>query len=275
MKALATLMTGALPVARWGDAGLQQACGQEGRLANACSLRRFARALEPATHAPATTITAGKITGTKVGVLYAEQSRLMLVPARLTPAPGSFMIMGSSDQIATVSAHDHGVALRLFSQIGYGGAACATVHQVAMAIATGAASVVVCYPGAERALRPRLGQVAADAVAVPTTSGVGNGWHYPMGIARPAATVAIDARRYMHCFCATSENFGGVTAADRRHAATNPRAWFYQRPVMLAGHQASRWIVEPLRLLDRCQESDGVVVTSLDRASSAGPTSTA
>jgi acetyl-CoA acetyltransferase len=90
-----------------------------------------------------------------------------------------------------------------------------------------------------------------------------------MGIATPAATVAMLARRYMHCYGATSEDFGRVTVADRRHAATNPHAWFYQRPVTLAEHQASRWIAEPLRLLDCCQESDGavaVVVTSLDRA---------
>jgi len=73
----------------------------------------------------------------------------------------------------------------------------------------------------------------------------------------------------MHDYGATSEDFGLVTVADRRHAATNPRAWFYRRPVTLAEHQASRWIVEPLRLLDCCQESDGavaVVVTSLERA---------
>ena len=73
----------------------------------------------------------------------------------------------------------------------------------------------------------------------------------------------------MHWCGATSEDFGRVTVADRRHAAVNPHAWFYQRPVTLAEHQASRWIAEPLRLLDCCQESDGavaVVVTSLDRA---------
>ena len=60
-------------------------------------------------------------------------------------------------------------------------------------------------------------------------------------LAVPAATVAMIARRYMHDYGATSEDFGLVTVADRRHAATNPRAWFYQRPVTLAEHQASRW----------------------------------
>jgi acetyl-CoA acetyltransferase len=77
------------------------------------------------------------------------------------------------------------------------------------------------------------------------------------------------ARRYMHEYGATSEDFGRVTVADRRHAAVNPKAWFYRRPVTLAEHQASRWIAEPLRLLDCCQESDGavaVVVTSRERA---------
>jgi acetyl-CoA acetyltransferase len=91
---------------------------------------------------------------------------------------------------------------------------------------------------------------------------------YFAGLATPAATVAMAARRYMHAYGVTSEDFGRVTVADRRHAATNPHAWFYQRPVTLAERQASRWIVEPLRLLDCCQESDGavaVVVTSADR----------
>src|SRR5690349_4030725 len=138
-----------------------------------------------------------------------------------------------------------------------------------MAVATGAASVVVCYRALNERSGRRFGRVAAGATATPTTSGVDNGWHYPMGIATPAATVAMVARRYMHEFGATSEDFGRVTVADRRHAATNPNAWFYQRPVTLAEHQASRWIAEPLRLLDCCQESDGavaIVVTSLDRA---------
>ena len=79
----------------------------------------------------------------------------------------------------------------------------------------------------------------------------------------------MSARRYMHEYGATSEDFGRVSVADRKHAATNPAAWFFGQPITLADHQRSRFIVEPLRLLDCCQESDGavaVVVTSLERA---------
>jgi acetyl-CoA acetyltransferase len=90
-----------------------------------------------------------------------------------------------------------------------------------------------------------------------------------MGLGTPAANVAMVARRYMHAFGATSEDFGRVAVADRRHAATNPNAFFYGKPITLADHQASRWIAEPLHLLDCCQESDGgvaLVVTSAERA---------
>ncbi len=73
------------------------------------------------------------------------------------------------------------------------------------------------------------------------------------------------ARRYMHETGATSEDFGRVAVADRHHAANNPKAFFYEQPITLEDHQNSRWIVEPLHLLDCCQESDGgqaLVVTS-------------
>jgi acetyl-CoA acetyltransferase len=79
----------------------------------------------------------------------------------------------------------------------------------------------------------------------------------------------MNARRYMHELGATTEDSGRVAIADRKHAATNRNAGFYQRPITLEDHQNSRWIVDPLRLLDCCQESDGavaVVVTSLERA---------
>src|ERR1700738_3801444 len=74
----------------------------------------------------------------------------------------------------------------------------------------------------------------------------------------------------MSTYGATNEDFGRIAVVDRAHAANNPNAWFYQRPITLEDHQNSRWIVEPiLRLLDCCQESDGgvaFVVTTPARA---------
>ena len=101
------------------------------------------------------------------------------------------------------------------------------------------------------------------------TNGLDNAWTYPMGLGTPAATVAMQARRYMHEYGATSEDFGRVAVADRRHAATNPHAFFYGKPITLEDHQASRMIVDPLHLLDCCQETDGavaLVVVSAERA---------
>ena len=101
------------------------------------------------------------------------------------------------------------------------------------------------------------------------TNGLDNAWTYPHGLSTPAATVAMQARRYMHEYGATSADFGAVAVADRRHAATNPDAFFYGKPITLEDHQSSRMIADPLRLLDCCQESDGavaIVVTSPERA---------
>jgi acetyl-CoA acetyltransferase len=204
--------------------------------------------------------------------LAVEAVRGALDDAGLQPSDVDGLVtftMDSNSEIAVAREIGAG-ELTFFSQINYGGgAACATVHQAAMAVATGAASVVVCYRAFNERSGRRFGQVAASVASAPTSNGVDNSWHYPMGIGTPAATVALLARRYQHVYGATSEDFGRVAVADRRHAANNPKAWFYGKPITLADHQASRWIVEPLRLLDCCQETDGavaLVVTSLERA---------
>ena len=138
-----------------------------------------------------------------------------------------------------------------------------------MAVATGVADVVVCYRGFNERSESRFGQFSLAAATQVNTNGLDNAWTYPMGLGTPAATVAMQARRYMHEYGATSEDFGRVAVADRRHAATNPNAFFYEKPITLEDHQASRMIVDPLHLLDCCQESDGavaLVVTSAERA---------
>jgi len=158
--------------------------------------------------------------------------------------------------------------LALFSRIPYGGGgACAVVMQAAMAIATGVADVVVCWRAFNERSGMRFGGTAIGGAAMlpPFLDMYG-----PYGLLTPASWVALHARRYMHEYGVTNADFGRIAVVDRNHAATNPAAWFYQRPITLDDHQSSRWIVEPvLRLLDCCQESDGgvaLVVTSPERA---------
>jgi acetyl-CoA acetyltransferase len=160
--------------------------------------------------------------------------------------------------------------LTFFSRIGYGGgAACASVQQAAMAIATGIAQVVVVYRAFNERSGVRFGLGQGDRPVDATADRAAYSWLTPQGLHTPAQWVAMFARRYLYEYGATSEDFGRVAVLDRKHAATNPKAWFYQRPITLADHQASRYIAEPLRLLDCCQETDGgqaLVLVSPERA---------
>jgi len=204
--------------------------------------------------------------------LAVEATRSALEDAGLGPADVDGMVTFTMDTNPEIEvARALGIPeLRYFDRIGYGGgAACATVQHAAMAVMTGMASTVVCYRAFNERSGNRFGLGRRPDPADVGAEAVMRSWYSPFGLVTPAAWVAMFARRYMHTYGATTADFGTVTVADRRHAATNPQAWFYQRPITLAEHQASRWIVEPLRLLDCCQESDGavaVVVTSLERA---------
>jgi acetyl-CoA acetyltransferase len=204
--------------------------------------------------------------------LAVEAVRAALADAGLTASDVDGLVTFTMDTNSEIAvARELGVpSLSFFSRINFGGgAACATVQQAAMAVATGVAKVVVCYRAFNERSGHRFGQVSTAAATTPTSNGIDNAWSYPMGLGTPAADVAMFARRYQHVYGATSEDFGRVAVADRRHAAVNPAAWFHGKPITLADHQASRWVVEPLHLLDCCQESDGgvaIVVTSVERA---------
>ena len=85
--------------------------------------------------------------------------------------------------------------LKFFSRINFGGgAAAATVQQAAMAVATGVADVVVAYRAFNERSGHRFGQVSNAAAQQVNTNGIDNAFHYPAGIATPAATVAMAAR---------------------------------------------------------------------------------
>lgn len=148
-----------------------------------------------------------------------------------------------------------------------GGAALGIVHQAALAVATGAAKYVVCY----RALNGRSGRRYSEGVStdVVTSDLIHWSWYMPFGLMTPASWVAMFTQRYMYETGCKSTDLAQVALSTRRHAVNNPNAFFYQKELTLEQHQTSRLIVDPLRLYDCCQETDGgcaCVVTTPERA---------
>jgi acetyl-CoA acetyltransferase len=160
--------------------------------------------------------------------------------------------------------------LKFFSRTDYGGGGtCGTILHGMQAIASGTANVVVCYRAMNERSEYRFGQPMA--MLTPTSQNTLFYYHSHHGMMTAAAYIALGIRRYMHETGTTSEDMAHLAVTSRKHASTNPNAYFYNRPITVDDYLNSRMIADPLRLLDCCQESDGgiaVVLTSAARAKS-------
>ncbi|MBP6381592.1 MAG: lipid-transfer protein [Pseudomonadales bacterium] len=163
-----------------------------------------------------------------------------------------------------------GKELKFFSRTHYGGgAACGPLLHAAMAVATGVCKAVVVYRAMNERSGFRFGQGGLISTDPNSFETVHFGWYMPFGLSTPASWVAMCAKRYLHTWGAEPDDFGRVAVSTRDFAATNPAAFFHGKPITLEDYRKSRWIAEPLRLFDCCQESDGavaMVITSIDRA---------
>jgi acetyl-CoA acetyltransferase len=164
-----------------------------------------------------------------------------------------------------------GRELKFFSRIGYGGGGvCGPLQQAMMAVASGVASVVVCYRAMNERSGLRVGQPTSKRHNLESEMAIG-AYHALHGLQTAAASLGISMRRYMYETGATSEDFANISIAARRHAARNPNAFFFGAPITRDEYMSSRMIADPFRLLDCCQESDGavaIVVTTAERARS-------
>ena len=150
-----------------------------------------------------------------------------------------------------------------------GAASVATIVHAKNAVESGMCDTFVIWRAMNERSQYRFGQPAMS-ISPDAHSSTFLEWCFPFGAQTPAAWEALSCGPYLDKFGVTSEDLGRIAVLMRKHAATNPASWFYEKPITLDGHQQSRWIVEPwLRLLDCCQESDGgvaLVITRMDRA---------
>jgi acetyl-CoA acetyltransferase/uncharacterized OB-fold protein len=147
----------------------------------------------------------------------------------------------------------------------------------AQAVSAGSARAVACV-FADTPLREgvpagsafgRMGG-AAGPEGPPERLGLG-GLAAGYGFRNVSVYYALAARRHMERFGTTSEQFGAIAVAQRRWAARNPQAQ-YREPITVADHQQSRWVAEPLHLLDCSLVSNGAIAVIVAPAAAArGP----
>lgn len=125
----------------------------------------------------------------------------------------------------------------------------------AQALAAGEANYVACVYG-NHGRSQKMAYGGADST-----------WS-PWGMTSPGASHAMMWQAHMQRFGSTSADLAPVSVAFRKHACANPDA-VMRTPITIEDHQSSRFIAEPLRLLDYCLINDGGVawiMTTPDRA---------
>ena len=155
--------------------------------------------------------------------------------------------------------------LTYWSQAPYGGgASCAAIGHVAIAIAAGIASVGVVW-------RSRKRGDPSSRMWSHTEEKIFDHWKWsrPSGLVRPVDESSMLMRRYMHDFGYTREDLANVSIQLRKYANANQDALMNEKKLSLDDYMNARMISDPLCLYDNCLESDGaiaIVITNLDIA---------
>jgi acetyl-CoA acetyltransferase len=138
-----------------------------------------------------------------------------------------------------------------------------TVQFASMAIQAGLANTVACiYGNSGRSTGARYGGGEGGGG---NDTGISDAAY---GMTSPGASVAHMFRRHQHLYGTPVETLGHLAINNRNNAALNPNA-VMQSPITMEDYLNSRFIAEPLRLLDYCLINDGgvcLIVTSADHA---------
>ncbi|MCZ7631323.1 MAG: hypothetical protein M5U19_20740 [Microthrixaceae bacterium] len=160
--------------------------------------------------------------------------------------------------------------LRFTSEISYGGgASCANIMQAAAAVTTGVANYVVCYRSLNEASGHRYGRGDGYATYLSEAPTLHYGYYFPFGLLTPLSWASMYARRWMHEYDVDVDLLGWYSVVLRENAVRNPKAIFHDKPITFDDYKQAPMIVEPLRLLDCCVDTDGaaaVIVTTAERA---------
>ena len=170
---------------------------------------------------------------------------------------------------ADTLAYALGLKLQAYNQTwAHGRFTSSCLQWAALMVSAGLAKTVACLASISFSgfRKPMMGG-AGDAEGGREAGG-GHGEDPVFGMTSPGAGAALVAQKYFDRFGATSRDLASVAVAFRKHASLNPGA-IMREPITVDDHQNSRFVCEPLHLLDYCLINDGaacVLVTSSERA---------
>ncbi len=189
--------------------------------------------------------------------LGAEALNAALADAGLTHADIDGLILNripSYERFGEIARINPQYCLRLEEE---GRLSCMCLMLAVQAVASGLANVVaLVYANNAKSAGVTYG--GADDV---------NRWA-AWGFTSMGAMHAMMFRRHMHEYGTQSSDLAHIAVAARKHAALNPNV-VKRMTFTVEEHQASRFICDPLHLLDYCLINDGgvaLIVTSAERA---------
>lgn len=160
--------------------------------------------------------------------------------------------------------------LRLLNTLeGEGTSAIQMVQSASLAVRAGMATTVACV-FADSPLKPASPTGASAFRRVMSLTGIAD-WESDYGMYAAAGPHAMAARRYMHRYGATEEDFGAYAISCRTWACLDERAAF-REPLALGDYLAAPYIAEPFRTFDCAYPVNGAVALVVSRADSISST---
>ncbi len=215
----------------------------------------------------------GRIFGKSATELAADAVKLAIADAglRKDQIDGLLTNAGVTNAIGLNMQNYLGMKdLRLLNHMNAAGSTAAQMVQyAALAINAGMANHVVCV-FADNPLSGGSGSGAAYAGAAraPGRPKGMAGLYTAAGYFGANTGYALAARRHMALYGTTQDQLGIIAVGQRAWATKSPIAQMRQ-PITLEDYHNSRWIIEPLHLLDCCLVSNGAVAVIVSSATAA------
>ena len=215
---------------------------------------------------------------TELGRVFGVSQRRLAATAVRLAAEDAGLALGDIDGLLICPGITGGLDMGLAAALGlrdlallsvvssFGASAVMAVQTASLAVTSGTARAVACV-FADTPLREGVPAGSAFAAPRPAQSdGVGppperigfGGLAVGYGFRSVTVHYALAANRHMQRYGTTSEQLGAIAVAQRQWAAGNPLAQ-HKDPITVADHQRSRWVAEPLHLLDCSLVTNGAI----------------